>query len=658
MAEILWDRFGVPHIYAEDDATLFRAFGRAQAASHGETIVRLYVRARGEAAAHWGEDWFQSDWWTITLGIPKRARDWLGRQSAEFLVLLNAFATGFNEYLADNPTRLDRAIAHNLPITATDILAHAHRVLTMEFLVNPLIDPTAAARRAGSNAWAIAPKLNSASHAMLLSSPHVPWTETFRWFEAHLQRPGLSLYGATLIGFPVLVTGFNQRLGWALTANAHSGATLYELEVTDGGYRLDDETLGFESRHESALINHHDRIERQSWEVRQSRHGIVLPLTDRCLALRITGLDRPGALQQWWEMACATDLSRFEAALMGMQIPAFSVVYADADGHISYFFGGFVPAWPDGYVPPEDRPVPGWQTTTLWESLHGHKELPRVTDPLSGWLHNANDPPWSATVPGAPDPTCFPAYMAPRGPISLRAQWSVRYLRSARPMSFDDMIAAGLSLEMELANRVLEPLLAAARKRPNEIAQRAAEILERWDRTAHASSRGAALFATWLSNMPSNFFAEPWRETAPFDTPCGLADRDNAAQVLEQAYLDLQARFGRVDLPWGALSMMKPENQELGACGADIPFGVFRELWFEERPNGTLTARGGSGFLLAVEFSEPPRARALNLQGNCGSSWQDGRFETQAGFYSEGKLRPVALDRQAIEAACVMQERF
>lgn len=658
MAEILWDRFGVPHIYAEDDPALFRGFGRAQAAAYGETIVRLYIRARGEAAAHWGEDWLRSDWWTLTLGIPERARNWLGQQPDDFLILLDAFAAGFNGYLADNPTRFGEDIVHHLPICAADILAHAHRVLTMEFLVNPLVDPAAAGRPAGSNAWAIAPKLNIASNAMLLAAPHVPWTETFRWFEAHLLRPGLSLYGATLIGFPVLVMGFNQRLGWALTANAHSGAMLYDVETTDGGYRLDNETLSFASRQESALIRHDDRMERLRWEVRLSRHGVVLPLTDRCLALRIAGLDRPRALHQWWKMACATDLSRFEAALVDMQIPAFSVVYADADGHILYFFGGLVPVWRNGYAPPRDRPIPGGRTETLWDGLHGYHDLPRVSDPVSGWVHNANDPPWSATFPGAPDPECFPAYMAPRGPISLRAQWSFQRLRNARPMSFEDMIAAGLSLHMELADRVLEPLLAAARRRPGEIAQMAVKILESWDRTAHASSRGAALFAAWLSKMPSNFFAEPWRETAPFDTPCGLADPHNAALALEQAFLDLEARFGRADLPWGTLSVMKPAIEELGACGADIPFGVFRELWFEKDADGTSTARGGTGFLLAVEFADPPRASALNLHGNFENSWESGRFAAQTGLYFEGKLRSVALNREDVEAACVMRDRF
>jgi acyl-homoserine-lactone acylase len=47
--EILWDRWGVPHIFAGDAEGLFHAFGWAQAHSHGDLILRLYGQARGRA---------------------------------------------------------------------------------------------------------------------------------------------------------------------------------------------------------------------------------------------------------------------------------------------------------------------------------------------------------------------------------------------------------------------------------------------------------------------------------------------------------------------------------------------------------------------------------------------------------------------------------
>src|SRR5688500_10903712 len=41
-AELLWDAWGVPHVFAADDVGLFHAFGWAQTHSHGDLLLRLY----------------------------------------------------------------------------------------------------------------------------------------------------------------------------------------------------------------------------------------------------------------------------------------------------------------------------------------------------------------------------------------------------------------------------------------------------------------------------------------------------------------------------------------------------------------------------------------------------------------------------------------
>lgn len=95
-AEILWDTWGVPHIFARDSESLFYAFGRAQAHSHGDLILRLYGQARGRAAEYWGKSYLESDKLVRTVGIPDRARRWYAQQSPAFRKYLDAFAAGIN----------------------------------------------------------------------------------------------------------------------------------------------------------------------------------------------------------------------------------------------------------------------------------------------------------------------------------------------------------------------------------------------------------------------------------------------------------------------------------------------------------------------------------------------------------------------------------
>ena len=53
--EILWDRYGIPHIFAPDRASLFYAYGYAQMEAHSELLIRLYTQSRGRAAERDGQ---------------------------------------------------------------------------------------------------------------------------------------------------------------------------------------------------------------------------------------------------------------------------------------------------------------------------------------------------------------------------------------------------------------------------------------------------------------------------------------------------------------------------------------------------------------------------------------------------------------------------
>src|SRR5215216_6374803 len=62
-AELLWDTWGVPHIFADDTVNLFYGFGWAQMHAHGDLLLRLYGQARGRPAEYWGERYLESDRW-------------------------------------------------------------------------------------------------------------------------------------------------------------------------------------------------------------------------------------------------------------------------------------------------------------------------------------------------------------------------------------------------------------------------------------------------------------------------------------------------------------------------------------------------------------------------------------------------------------------
>ena len=116
--EILWDTYGIPHIFAPDHPSLFYAYGYAQMEGHAELLTRLYAQARGRGAEFYGDAYLASDRWVRTTGIPQKAKQWETQQSPEFGALIRAFAAGLNAWVAKNPDVLSAQAKRVLPFTA------------------------------------------------------------------------------------------------------------------------------------------------------------------------------------------------------------------------------------------------------------------------------------------------------------------------------------------------------------------------------------------------------------------------------------------------------------------------------------------------------------------------------------------------------------
>ncbi len=659
--EILWDTWGVPHIYGKDAEGLFRAFGWAQMQSHGDLILRLYGQARGRAAEYFGEKYLESDKYVRTMGIPTRSREWYEAQSPTMRRYLDAFAAGMNAYAKQRAAQIEDEVEQVLPVSGADVLAHIQRVINFTFVVDPERVATLSPGRskAGSNGWAIAPSHSTSGNAMLLANPHLPWSDLFLWYEAQLTAPDIDAYGVALVGMPMLAIAFNNNLGWTFTVNTHDGWDAYELTLADGGYRWDGGVRPFETETQTLKVKQENGTRREEQlVVQRSIHGPVVAHKDgKAVALRVVGLDRPNIMEQIWDMTRARQLSEFETALQRLQLPMFNILYGDRNGHILYLFNAQVPIHAKGDWNYWRGVVPGNTSATLWTKIHPYRDLPRVLDPPSGWLQNANDPPWTTTFPQVLNPKDYPAYMAPRF-MHLRAQRSAKMLREKAKISFDETIADKFSSRMELAERILDDLIPAARQLGGELGRQAADVLEAWDRKADANSRGAVLFAAWARSMPaSNWFATSWKENSPLTTPDGLADPTSAVKVLEAAATTVKLLYGALDVPWGEVARLRYGKVDLPANGGPGLFGIFRVIDLVPAPEGRFQQVAGDTYMAAIEFSNPVRAKVLTAYGNATQPGSP-HVGDQLQLYARNEMRSVWHTRKEIEAHLESRKEF
>ena len=128
--EILWDRYGVPHIYAADRESMFYAHGWAQMRNHADLLLRLYGESRGRAAEYWGGDAnLELDRWVHLNGVPERARSWYDAQDPQFRKYLDEFARGINDFAAKNPAAIGAESRAVLPVSGVDVVGHPLRAV-------------------------------------------------------------------------------------------------------------------------------------------------------------------------------------------------------------------------------------------------------------------------------------------------------------------------------------------------------------------------------------------------------------------------------------------------------------------------------------------------------------------------------------------------
>ncbi|HTW75900.1 MAG TPA: penicillin acylase family protein [Steroidobacteraceae bacterium] len=699
-SEILWDQYGVAHVYAKSVPDLFYCFGWALAKSHGDLLARLYAEGRGRAAEYYGASELANDRWMAINDVAARSRAWLRAQTPAFRGYLQAFAAGIDAYVAAHPDSLSVQARRVFPVSALDVIAYEQHIFQYTYAAPASRaehlpgDPVAAASplgeaaRAlppgsgaasgaadavlsrfaeipGSNGWAIGPSRTTSGHAMLLMNPHLPWPAGWStYYEIQLTAPGIDLYGATQVGLPVLRFVFSDYLGFTHTVNSPNEVTYYRISPAAGGYRFDGKVLPYQVRHQVLRVLRPDgSFATERLTIRSTVQGPIIAERDgHPIAMRVAGLDRPFALQEYWQMATAHDFADFQAAVARLQVPTFNMIYADRDGHIEYLYNGLVPRHRFGDLRFWSGIVPGDSSRTLWHDYLTYAQLPKVIDPPGGTVQNSNDPPWDAAWPQVIDPAPY-ADAIPASRVSLRMAQGIRMLSASPKISFDDLIRDKWSHRCELADRVLPDLLAATARYGDALARQAAQVLASWDRTTNATSRGALLFMDWmqqpggLNGYSAKGFAQPYDLHRPLTTPSGLADPQAAVRALEAAARETIAEYGSLDRPWGEVMRLKLGSVDLPASGGPGELGVFDVLKFGPLHNGERAAEFGSSFVALVSFGHPLRAKVLLSYG---SSTQPGTTHRsdQLALVSAGQLRDVWRTRAEVEAHLEGSDRF
>lgn len=667
--EIRRTSYGVPHVLADDLGAMGYGLGWAHMEDYGHLVVERLTMARGELASFKGEEFVESDfWWRRRYQQATRAYPDLDGDTRE---IYEGYAAAVNRFIELHPGGVPSWAEGRF--AGVDVAAHwvdervdgaIGRFMGSQDSRRAALD-SATSSGDGSNAWAIGPSRTASGNAILVRNPHLSWGagRYSVYYEAHITVPGvIDFYGDFRVGYPLYFNGgFNGHLGWSTTNNSPDVEEFYALLVDPedpDAYLLDGESVSLQTTSITINFSGPEGAGAVTREFHDTELGPVVDRTaDTIYVMKSADWGEYRRTEQFLRMMQASSLEEWKDAMRLRAMKESSFTYADAAGNIFYVWNAALPVLP--HASGRDTvAIPISSRSEVWKDLVPFDSLPQLLNPASGYLHNEND---SFHYTNLEELLETPAVSAawPERQLRLRSQLALELLRGAEAVTLEEIVELKHSPRMLMADRTKEDLVLAVRASGavGEVAS-AIDLVESWDNTSRADSRGGVLFDLWVGQYDAmgGDYAVAWDPDQPTTTPRGLDSPEIAARAFVAAVSEAVDLYGSWDVAWGDVHRVRWGDVDAPASGCPSYLGCFRHIAFDRDDDGLLRAYSGDAWILAVEFGVVPRAYSILVFGQTGDE-SSAHFDDQTEMFARGEMKPVAFTEDQIQADLVRSYR-
>ena len=641
---IVRDRYGVPHIIARDNRSLFFGVGYAQAEDQLENLAMNYLRSKGRAAEQEGMSELQTDILIQALKIPEHARELFAKLDPEIKSQWEGFADGVNHFIHQKRREIPDWIERVEPHEVISFAMYIDTMFALSHCRNDLVTggvklaqnvPTAnLGAEFGSNQFAVSPSRSASGACMLSMDPHLRLSSFFRWYEMHLVGPEVNAMGACFFGSPYISMGRTEQTAWCMTVNGPDLGDVFTFAVNPDDptqYKGINGWEKFDMTMNKIKVKRADGFDVRSIPAMRTDVGPVVAVKDGIayvFALPIT--NDASRADQLYKMMRATTMTAFRDSMKHLGLVMFNVLYADKHGDVFYISNGRVPKR-DTRIS-SDKLRPGDQAWARWQGFHPLEDLPQVANPSAGYLVNTNSGPQNVTPDGAPDPKDFPVYMN-NHQANSRSRRLDHLLRNDHSLTFEEMITYATDTTVEVDEQYIATIYSVAEQvagDDTELLKQALAVLRNWDRRTDLESCGAVLFHYLAKDNAFNAAVSGKEQVA-------------IAQGLVKVAKLVQLQFGSIDVPWKKFSRIRRGDIEMGVAGSG---GIGSKAGPALRPtngeikDGKRFCSGGSSYGMIIDFSGKTNAISC-LPFGVSEDPSSPYFANMLSLYAERKFKPA-----------------
>ncbi|MBM3739463.1 MAG: penicillin acylase family protein [Acidobacteria bacterium] len=713
--EILRDKWGIPHIYAQSQSDLFFAQGYVTArdrlfqidlwrrigtgklaevagpqAIARDRIARL-VRFRGDWNAEWQA--YSPDAKEIatafTNGINAYIESLNGTRPLEFRlagydpgkwVPEDTVARIAGLLMIRNPAReVQRAqdvLAMGLeavqkymppdPFVQIKIpngldLAGIHTGLMRDY--NAAIGGVQFTDQIGSNNWVVSGERSVTGKPLLANDPHRPIMMPSLRKSVHLVGPGWNAIGSGEPALPGIALGHNEDVAFGFTIVGIDQGDVYVEKLNPSNpdeYEYKGQWRKIETVDEEIGVRGSRTPHRV--KLRYTLHGPVIAEDlgrHRVYALKWVGSE-PGSAGYMGALALARarNWDEFRKAAAGYKIPSENLVYADRTGNIGWIASGWSPIrknW-TGLLP-----VPGHTGEYEWGGYLSLDQHPQKFNPPEGAIWTANH----KILPAGYSHQLGYEWASP-----FRAGRVEEMLLEKRKFSVEDFQRMQQDVTSHPAryfvNSIVKPWLASpGAKLASEAELAMAQRVAAWDARLEAGSTEAIVFEYWTAKLPQFVFGP--KVGAKTDLIYLLRhlrhqpDPKAMSGALRASMEDLTRQFGADPVKW------KWGNVHTVTFRHPLTFARQFHRGPHARPGDGNTVNSTSGgfprqqngasYRQIIDVSDWDKSVMTNVPGESGnpeSPFYDNLIEE----WLTGGYHPMLYSRRAVEAATVERIRL
>ncbi len=345
----------------------------------------------------------------------------------------------------------------------------------------------------GSNNWTVSGSLTASGKPFLANDPHRVIAEPSLRYIVHLVAPGWNVIGAGEPGLPGVAVGHNEKIAWGFTIFGLDQQDLYLAELNPADPRQYKTEHGWERMEVKTETINVRGANPVTVELKFTRHGPVLWEDGKhALALHWVGAE-PGTAGYLGSLALdrAQNWQEFEQAMPRWKVPSENIVYADRDGNIGEHSTGLAPLrknW-TGLLPvPETG---GFE----WSGFVPNGDLPHSYNPAAGFIASANHK-------MIPENYRYPVgfQWAPPDRFGRIVEVLAGAAKSQRKLSVRDMEDLQNDV-VSLPARELQSLLKQAASKAGGTATASQKLLLDWQCDFPESSAAATLYEFWVAEL-------------------------------------------------------------------------------------------------------------------------------------------------------------